>query len=166
MFMSFCIITLPFLVCCSSLREKEENTQTMGLGNPPNYENCNPEGWVVLERLHCLGLPTLRRGRPEDRQTNSLEIGNSRNQASRVREGSRAAEAQGCWWWCLRPWPLRRGCCCMIRSTSFAATKHYAYQVLKKNTNNSPQQHDPHLPGFFCLRPTAKLSAKGLETTF
>jgi hypothetical protein len=26
----------------------------MGLGNPPNNENCNPEGRVVLERLRLL----------------------------------------------------------------------------------------------------------------
>jgi hypothetical protein len=56
MLMSFCIITLPFLVCCSSPREKEENPSNliMGLGNPPNNENCDPKGRVLLEHLRCL----------------------------------------------------------------------------------------------------------------
>jgi hypothetical protein len=56
MLMSFRIITLPFLVCCSSPREKEENPSNliMGLSNSPNNENCDPEGWVVLERLSHL----------------------------------------------------------------------------------------------------------------
>jgi hypothetical protein len=56
MLMSICIITLLFLVCCSSLREKEENPLNliMGLGNPPNNENCIPEGQVVLKRLRPL----------------------------------------------------------------------------------------------------------------
>jgi hypothetical protein len=53
MLVSICIITLPFLVCCSSPREKKENPSNpiVGLDNPFNNKNCEPEGRVVLKRL-------------------------------------------------------------------------------------------------------------------
>jgi hypothetical protein len=56
MLVSICIITFPFLVCCSSPREKEENPSNpiINLGNPFNNDNCDPDGRVVLKRLRRL----------------------------------------------------------------------------------------------------------------